>query len=65
VLAADGSGDARDLTPGDATTPPFLDGSDGYDDSPDGKELVFSRNADKDEARSTNGDCLDGSAERW
>ncbi len=56
VLAADGTGDARDLTPGDSTTPPFLDGSDGYDVSPDGKELVFSRNVDKDEARSTNGD---------
>ncbi len=56
VLATDGSGDARDLTPGEATVPPYLDGSDGYDISPDGKGLVFARNVDKDEARSTNGD---------
>ncbi|MGH9779627.1 MAG: TolB family protein, partial [Candidatus Acidiferrales bacterium] len=34
VLAADGSSEARDLTPGDSTIPPFLDGSDGYDVSP-------------------------------
>jgi len=56
AIAADGSGEARDLTPGDASVPPYLDGSDGYDASPDGKELVFARNVDKDEARSTNGD---------
>ncbi|MGH9788755.1 MAG: alpha/beta hydrolase family protein, partial [Candidatus Acidiferrales bacterium] len=56
VIAADGSGEARDLTPGDSSIPPFLDGSDAYDVSPDSKELVFARNADKDEARSTNGE---------
>ena len=56
VLSADGKGDARDLTPGDSSIPSFLGGGHEYEISPDGKELVYGRNSDKDEARSTNGD---------
>lgn len=49
----------RDLTPGDYDTPPFsLGGSDNYTFSPDGKEVCFSRNIDKDEALSTNNDLF-------
>ncbi len=56
VLAADGKGEARDLTPGDSSIPSFLGGSHEYEISPDGKELSFGRNSEKDEALSTNGD---------
>ncbi len=49
-------GAARDLTPGDASVPPFLGGGAEYNFSPDSRELVFARNTDKDEALSTNSD---------
>jgi dipeptidyl aminopeptidase/acylaminoacyl peptidase len=52
-----GGGSAKDLTPGDADAPPFsLGGPDDYAFSPDGKELCFVRNMDKEEAISTNSD---------
>jgi dipeptidyl aminopeptidase/acylaminoacyl peptidase len=52
---ADGS--LRDLTPGDFESPVYsVGGPRGYDLSPDGKELVFSSNREKDEASSTNAD---------
>lgn len=49
-----GGGHPRDLTPGDASVPPFLGGGHEFDVSPDGQELAFARNVDKDEALSTN-----------
>src|SRR3990172_6453246 len=49
-------GAARDLTPGDASAPPFLGGGAEYDFAPDSRELAFARNVDKDEALSTNSD---------
>ncbi len=55
VLPAEG-GTARDLTPGDASMPPFLGGAREFDLSPDGKELVFARNTDANAAWSTNSD---------
>jgi dipeptidyl aminopeptidase/acylaminoacyl peptidase len=59
VASADGSGAARDLTPGDYDAPPFsLGGPPEFVFSPDSKELAFSRNTDKDEALSTNGDIF-------
>ncbi|MBI2957089.1 MAG: S9 family peptidase [Acidobacteria bacterium] len=56
VLPADGKGEPRDLTPGDASVPPFLGGAHEFDVSPDGRELAFARNVDKNEALSTNSD---------
>lgn len=67
VVAAAG-GTPRDLTPGaDYDVPPFsLSGPDDMAYSPDGKELCFTANTDKDPATSTNGDLfivpVDGSA---
>jgi dipeptidyl aminopeptidase/acylaminoacyl peptidase len=67
VVAAEG-GMPRDLTPGaDYDVPPFsLSGPDDITYSPDGKELCFTANTDKDAATSTNGDLfvvpVDGSA---
>ena len=56
VVAADG-GRPRDLTPGDYDAPPFsLGGQDDYAFSPDGEELCYTSNHDKDEATSTNND---------
>jgi dipeptidyl aminopeptidase/acylaminoacyl peptidase len=65
-LADTTTGKVRDLTPGDFDSPPFqLGGAVDYDFSPDGKELVFVRNPDKQQASSTNADLwllpLDGS----
>jgi dipeptidyl aminopeptidase/acylaminoacyl peptidase len=58
VVSANG-GIARDLTPGDFDAPPFsLGGPDNYTFSPDGQEVCFSRNTDKDEALSTNNDLF-------
>jgi Tol biopolymer transport system component len=52
-------GEARDLTPGYHDAPPFsLGGPADYGFSPDGKELVFVSNTDKDEASSTNSDLF-------
>ena len=54
---ADGSGRATDLTPGDRDAPPFaIGGSDDYEVSPDGRDLVYSSNPDPVEAVSTNSD---------
>ncbi len=59
VVGAEG-GAPRDLTPGaDYDVPPFsLGGPDAIAFSPDGKELCFTANTDKDEALSTNGDLF-------
>jgi dipeptidyl aminopeptidase/acylaminoacyl peptidase len=47
----------RDLTPGDYDTPVFsLGGQDNYAFSPDGKEICYTSNHDKNEAASTNND---------
>ncbi|HEX2712070.1 MAG TPA: S9 family peptidase [Candidatus Acidoferrales bacterium] len=58
--AAVGPGTPRDLTPGaDYDVPPFsLGGPDDVAFSPDGKELCFTADTDKDEALSTNGDLF-------
>lgn len=48
-----------DVTPGDYDTPPIdLGGRWDYDFSPDGKELAFTRNPDRDIAISTNNDIF-------
>jgi dipeptidyl aminopeptidase/acylaminoacyl peptidase len=47
----------RDLTPGDADTPPFnLDGPEDVAVSPDGKEVCYAQKPAADEAWSTNAD---------
>ena len=49
----------RDLSPGDYDVPPFsLGGPDDYAFSPDGKDMCFARNIDKDEALNTNKDLF-------
>jgi dipeptidyl aminopeptidase/acylaminoacyl peptidase len=54
-----GGGAPRDLTPGDFDVPPFsLGDPTAFDFAPDGKEIVFARNTDKDEAISTNNDLF-------
>ncbi|HWK31760.1 MAG TPA: S9 family peptidase [Terriglobales bacterium] len=59
AIAADGSGDAKDLTPGDHDVPPFnLGGQDFYAISPDGQEIAYTSNLEKDEATSTNNDVF-------
>jgi dipeptidyl aminopeptidase/acylaminoacyl peptidase len=56
-LAGTATGDVRDLTPGNHDSPSFqLGGPLQYDFSPDGKELVFVSNHDKEPASSTNND---------
>ncbi len=60
VQSVDGGSSARDLTPG-ATydVPPFnMEAPEAIAFSPDGSELCFTANTDKDEARSTNGDLF-------
>jgi dipeptidyl aminopeptidase/acylaminoacyl peptidase len=48
---------ARDLTPGDYDAPVFsLGGQDNYAFSPDGKEICYASNHDKNPAASTNND---------
>ena len=47
---------ALDLTPGDFDSPVFSFGQDNYDFSPDGQEICYTSNHDKDEAASTNND---------
>ena len=51
------TGEAKDLTPGDADVPPYP-GPNDFDVSPDGSELAFGRNDDKDESASTNSDLF-------
>src|SRR5205807_2517801 len=49
--------DARDLTPGDYDAPVFsLGGQDDYAFSPDGQEICYTSNHDKNPAASTNND---------
>jgi dipeptidyl aminopeptidase/acylaminoacyl peptidase len=51
------AGAARDLTPGDNDAPVFsLGGQDDYAFSPDGQEICYTSNHDKNEAASTNND---------
>ena len=58
VVSSSG-GQPKDLTPGDFDAPPFSLGDPvAYDFSPDGKELCFARNTDKQEALSTNNDLF-------
>ncbi len=53
------NGTPRDLTPGPFDAPPFaVGGGSEFDISPDGKELVYARNTDRDPARSTNSDLF-------
>ena len=50
-------GPAVDLTPGDRDAPPFeVGGGVAWSVSPDGRELVYPSNPDRDEALSTNAD---------
>ena len=52
-----GGGPAVDLTPGNADAPPFeIGGGADWDVSPDGRELVYASNPDRQEALSTNAD---------
>jgi dipeptidyl aminopeptidase/acylaminoacyl peptidase len=56
VIDADGS-NAKDLTPGNFDAPPFsLGGPEQYSISPDGTEVAFTMNVDRDQAASTNSD---------
>jgi dipeptidyl aminopeptidase/acylaminoacyl peptidase len=60
VQSVDSGSSARDLTPG-ATydVPPFnMDNPEAIAFSPDSRELCFTANTDKDQARSTNGDLF-------
>ena len=58
VIPVEG-GIPRDLSTGDYDVPPFsLGGPDDYAFSPDGREICFARNIDKDEALSTNKDLF-------
>jgi dipeptidyl aminopeptidase/acylaminoacyl peptidase len=53
------NGAPRDLTPGDFDSPPFaVGGPPGFALSPDGKELAFASNREKDEASTTNSDLF-------
>jgi dipeptidyl aminopeptidase/acylaminoacyl peptidase len=53
------SGSPRDLTPGAFDAPPFsVGGGDEFDVSPDGKELVYASNTDKNPELSTNSDLF-------
>lgn len=57
--AVEGAGAASDLTPGDHDAPLFhVGGGVDWDVSPDGKELVYASNPDRDEALSTNADLF-------
>jgi dipeptidyl aminopeptidase/acylaminoacyl peptidase len=60
VMAADGSGEAKDLTAGaDYDVPPDQRGEDSdINFSPDSKEICFTAVTDKVEATSTNGDLF-------
>jgi dipeptidyl aminopeptidase/acylaminoacyl peptidase len=60
VEAVEGGGAARDLTPGaNYDVPPFNEGApEAIAFSPDGRELCFTANTDKDEALSTNADLF-------
>jgi len=56
-LVTASTGEITDLTPGDLDSPGFqLSGPPQYDFSPDGTEIVYMSNHDKDAASSTNND---------
>ncbi len=58
VISSSG-GEPKDLTPGDYDVPPFsLGDPTAFAFSPDGKEICFARNTDKEEALSTNNDLF-------
>jgi len=58
VVSANG-GPSRDVTPGDFDSPPYAAASGvDYTFSPDGQSIVYLRNPDKVEARSTNSDIF-------
>lgn len=58
VVSSEG-GDPKDLTPGDYDVPPFsLGDPTAFDFAPDSSEIVFARNTEKEEARSTNNDLF-------
>lgn len=58
-VAPAAGGVATDITPGNHDVPPFsLGGQDMYAISPDGKEVAYTVNTDKDEALSTNNDIF-------
>ncbi len=60
VTKVEGGGAARDLTPGaNYDVPPFNEGApEAIAFSPDGRELCYTANTDKNEALSTNGDLF-------
>ena len=60
VMAVDGGGVPKDLIPGaNYDVPPFNEGApEAIAFSPDGRELCYTANTDKDEALSTNGDLF-------
>jgi dipeptidyl aminopeptidase/acylaminoacyl peptidase len=60
AAATDNTSAPRDLTPGaNYDVPPFNEGApEAIAFSPDGKELTFTANTDRDEALSTNGDLF-------
>ena len=57
VRVDEATGKAADLTPFDADVPPYP-GPGDFDISPDGLEIAFGRNDDKDEAASTNAELF-------
>jgi dipeptidyl aminopeptidase/acylaminoacyl peptidase len=59
AVPVDGSAASKDLTPGDHDVPPFnLGGQDFYAVSPDGQEIAYTSNVEKNEAISTNNDVF-------
>ena len=59
IQNADGSGPARDLTPGNLIVPPFsLEGPEAYVFSPDSTQVTYVSNTDADLATSTNSDLF-------
>src|SRR5271166_860661 len=57
LMVSAAGGPSRDLTPGDYDAPEFsLGGQDDYAFSPDGQEICYTSNHDKNEAASTNND---------
>ncbi len=59
IQMLDGSGKARDLTPGDLNVPPFsLGGPEAYAFSPDSVQITYVANTDADPSTSTNSDLF-------
>jgi len=60
ITRADGKGEPRDLTPGDANSPPLdLGSGQDYSFSPDGKKVVVVKNTEEMVAASTNNDIFE------